>query len=323
MSQQNPGRPSLSMVRCKVGGDTFLLDLCHVSGFQRAERLRVAGRTGPHLFELVGPAGTVPVFGLASLLGRSQPPVQPRQHVVLVTTAAGLWGLLADQVSQALKVEAEACRPLPPLCHAWPAIPADQVILHGTAPQLLLLPERLHPDGQHPPRSTSLPAPIEQRRPGKTVEGQMLVFAGSPAWAGERRLLFGLNLALLEEVIDLPTLVPVPRVPEYVLGLVVWRDQVVPVVDLGCRLGLPPTRLRRNVRLLVVNTGSDADVVCFPVLPGIQVLSLPVPHLPCTRPLPVDLSLAHGAVELKRETLVVPNLKKILAVPATGTEILR
>jgi chemotaxis signal transduction protein len=317
MSSLNPDRSS-TIVRCKVGSDSFVLDLGQVSGFQRAERLRAVREAGPAPFALVSPAGEVPVFGLAGLLGRSQPLLQPSQHVILIRTAAGLWGLLADQVSRALKVEAGAHHPLPLLLHAWPAVPADQVVvLQRTEAQLLLIPERLHPEGRQAYHPAFRSAPVEQRRPGRVAQGQLLVFAPGECWAGPRRLLFGLNLALLQEVIDLPTLVPVPCVPDSVLGLIVWRDQVLPVVDLGRCLGLPLTQLQRCAHLLVVATGTDAGLVCFPVLPGIRMSALPVPHYPCTRPLPLDLARAHGAVELQRETLVMPNLKKILAGPGS------
>jgi purine-binding chemotaxis protein CheW len=43
---------------------------------------------------------------------------------------------------------------------------------------------------------------------------------------------FGISLELVEEIIELPTITKVPDAPDYVLGVICLRDQVLPLLDL-------------------------------------------------------------------------------------------
>lgn len=56
--------------------------------------------------------------------------------------------------------------------------------------------------------------------------------------------------------IDMPEhITPVPHAPDFVVGVVYSRGQVLPVVDLRRRFGLPPKDLDLQTRLIVVRLG--------------------------------------------------------------------
>jgi chemotaxis signal transduction protein len=55
--------------------------------------------------------------------------------------------------------------------------------------------------------------------------------------------LLGLHIEYLREVFDLPEkndIIPLPFVPDYLLGVINVRGEIVPVLDLAGILGLPP-----------------------------------------------------------------------------------
>ena len=54
-----------------------------------------------------------------------------------------------------------------------------------------------------------------------------------------RDQLFGVRATNIREMAEIPTVTAVPNLPEYVLGLITMRGQVVPTIDLRRRLGLP------------------------------------------------------------------------------------
>jgi purine-binding chemotaxis protein CheW len=52
---------------------------------------------------------------------------------------------------------------------------------------------------------------------------------------------YGLELVRVREIIGLGDITPVPLAPAYLRGVITLRGRVVPVVDLRCKFGMPPT----------------------------------------------------------------------------------
>ncbi|MEJ2059498.1 MAG: chemotaxis protein CheW [Gammaproteobacteria bacterium] len=81
---------------------------------------------------------------------------------------------------------------------------------------------------------------------------------------------YALDVMRVQEVLRVGEISPVPGAPDYVLGIINLRGNVVTVIDMRLRLGLPntePTHLSRIVVLEVANqpvgllVDSVADVV--------------------------------------------------------------
>lgn len=65
---------------------------------------------------------------------------------------------------------------------------------------------------------------------------------------------FGFPVLQVHEVIRLETLTRVPHAPFPVRGITTLRGQIVPVVDLGRRLGMGETEIRPECRVLIVSS---------------------------------------------------------------------
>jgi len=63
---------------------------------------------------------------------------------------------------------------------------------------------------------------------------------------------YALEARSVVEVLPLIPPRPVPLVPEYVLGIVTYRGMLVPVIDLGLRLGHRAVEARLSTRLIIV-----------------------------------------------------------------------
>ncbi|MFA7005416.1 MAG: chemotaxis protein CheW, partial [Verrucomicrobiia bacterium] len=63
--------------------------------------------------------------------------------------------------------------------------------------------------------------------------GKHLVFR----LAGEE---YGFPVLKVQEIVQWTELTRVPRVPDFILGVINLRGKVVPVIDLHVRFGLPP-----------------------------------------------------------------------------------
>lgn len=53
--------------------------------------------------------------------------------------------------------------------------------------------------------------------------------------------LFALRIAAIREVLELPAITRIPRSPEFMRGVINLRGNAVPVVDLRCKFGMPPS----------------------------------------------------------------------------------
>jgi purine-binding chemotaxis protein CheW len=126
---------------------------------------------------------------------------------------------------------------------------------------------------------------------------------------------FGIEVEDVQEIIRQQPLTPVPLAAPDICGLMNLRGQVIPVVDLPCRLGLRIVSCRieeQPVYNIIVH--STDDVVSF-VVDGIgdivECVSETLEPPPATLDAHMRSSLK-GAYKLEHDFLLVLNTQKIL-----------
>ncbi len=67
--------------------------------------------------------------------------------------------------------------------------------------------------------------------------------------AGE---VYGVDIALINEIIRLREITRIPRAPADVEGVINLRGKIVPILDLRLRLGLPPVARDNATRIIVI-----------------------------------------------------------------------
>jgi purine-binding chemotaxis protein CheW len=70
---------------------------------------------------------------------------------------------------------------------------------------------------------------------------------------------YGINVMQVQEVLRYTEIAPVPGAPDYVLGIINLRGNVVTVIDTRARFGLPPSDVTDNTRIVIIE--SDEQVV--------------------------------------------------------------
>ncbi|MGO9133294.1 MAG: chemotaxis protein CheW [Methylovirgula sp.] len=84
---------------------------------------------------------------------------------------------------------------------------------------------------------------------------------------GVDREVFGLRIALVREILDACEISRLPRVPDYVLGMIDVRGEGVPVLDLRLKLGLPAAETTPATRIIVL----ELDLVAGRAVIGLRV----------------------------------------------------
>lgn len=69
--------------------------------------------------------------------------------------------------------------------------------------------------------------------------------------------LCGMDILKVQEVNKLIEMTRVPQAPDYVLGILNLRGEIVTIVDLGKKLGLKSTELNHKTRNIIVNSNGE------------------------------------------------------------------
>lgn len=77
---------------------------------------------------------------------------------------------------------------------------------------------------------------------------------------------FAIEISKVREVLDFTTITKVPRTPDYMRGVINLRGNVVPVVDMRLKFGLPPTEDTLNTCIIIVEVKVEDETAVLGAL---------------------------------------------------------
>jgi purine-binding chemotaxis protein CheW len=149
-------------------------------------------------------------------------------------------------------------------------------------------------------------SPVREER--KTVESteHLATFL----LAGEE---YGVDVRLVQEIIRVTEITPVPRAPEFIKGVINLRGRIIPVVDLKRKLSLGDVEASRLARIVVVKMKDR--LIGLLVDGASQVLKVPLSTI---EPAPeevveIDAHYIRGVAKLPDRLVILMDLQRILA----------
>jgi purine-binding chemotaxis protein CheW len=73
--------------------------------------------------------------------------------------------------------------------------------------------------------------------------------------------LFGVEVTRAREILSLTPVTKVPQTPDYLLGVINLRGQVVPVIDMRLKLNLPVSEETEDTCIIVVEVQVDGEAI--------------------------------------------------------------
>jgi purine-binding chemotaxis protein CheW len=135
-------------------------------------------------------------------------------------------------------------------------------------------------------------------------EAQVVVFEMADAAYG----LFSDNVV---EIVRIVQINPVPEAPDYVSGVIDYRGELVPVVDLMKRMGLGKAEAGLSSLFIIVET--DNRKVGFLIDKVVDVATLELGKtMAAPKGIPLSEELISGATEYENRLLIILNADKIL-----------
>jgi purine-binding chemotaxis protein CheW len=128
------------------------------------------------------------------------------------------------------------------------------------------------------------------------------------------KYLFGVDVSLVQEVVRLQMITPIPLAAPEIAGLINLRGEVLTAIDLRTRLGLPPADPHREPVNVVVRVDDEPVSLLVDEIGGVlEVSQVPFEATPSTVDERVrDLLL--GAYTLPDRLLLALNARQILDV---------
>lgn len=122
---------------------------------------------------------------------------------------------------------------------------------------------------------------------------------------------YGLEIGCVREIIVWQPVTRVPRTPPFIEGVINLRGQIIPVIDLRRRFGLPEAQRDRSSRIVVVEI---ASVVTGLVVDAVsEVVRLPTSAIePPSEVLAVDTAFIRGIARTDQRLIILLNPERIL-----------
>src|ERR1700733_15092978 len=88
---------------------------------------------------------------------------------------------------------------------------------------------------------------------------------------------YGVDISGVQEINRMMPITRVPRAPAFMKGVVNLRGQLIAIIDLRLRFGMPPVEPTKSTRIVVVEIGHSRVGM---IVDGVsEVLKLPVEHI--------------------------------------------
>jgi purine-binding chemotaxis protein CheW len=124
---------------------------------------------------------------------------------------------------------------------------------------------------------------------------------------------YGINVMQVQEVLRYTDIAPVPGAPEYVLGIINLRGNVVTVIDTRGRFGLVSSDVTENSRIVIIE--ADKQVIGILVDSVAEVVYLKASEIDTAPNVGTDESakFIQGVSNRDGELLILVDLNKLLS----------
>src|SRR6202048_512005 len=124
---------------------------------------------------------------------------------------------------------------------------------------------------------------------------------------------YGVDIAQVQEINRMVAITHVPRAPQFMEGVINLRGQLIPIIDLRARFGMPRAEHTKNTRIVVTEIG--AKRVGMGVDSVSEVLRLPVDQV---EPAPemitgVDTEYIRGVGKIEDRLIILLDLGPIIS----------
>jgi purine-binding chemotaxis protein CheW len=124
---------------------------------------------------------------------------------------------------------------------------------------------------------------------------------------------YGVDIAQVQEINRMVSITHVPRAPQFMEGVINLRGQLIPIIDLRTRFGMPREEHTKNTRIVVTEIGSTR--VGMVVDSVSEVLRLPVDQIEAApdKITGVDTEYIRGVGKIEDRLIILLDLARVIS----------
>jgi purine-binding chemotaxis protein CheW len=124
---------------------------------------------------------------------------------------------------------------------------------------------------------------------------------------------YGVDIAQVQEINRMVTITHVPRAPHFMEGVINLRGQLIPIIDLRARFGMPRVEHTKNTRIVVTEIGSKR--VGMVVDSVSEVLRLPVEQIEDAPEMisGIDTEYIRGVGKIEDRLIIMLDLSRVIS----------
>jgi purine-binding chemotaxis protein CheW len=124
---------------------------------------------------------------------------------------------------------------------------------------------------------------------------------------------YGVDIAQVQEINRMVAITHVPRAPQFMEGVINLRGQLIPIIDLRARFGMPRAEHTKNTRIVVTEIG--AKRVGMVVDSVSEVLRLETQHIEDAPEMitGVDTEYIRGVGKIEDRLIILLDLARIIS----------
>ena len=123
---------------------------------------------------------------------------------------------------------------------------------------------------------------------------------------------FGVEIMKVQEIIRIPAITRVPKAPEYVEGVINLRGNVIPVVNLRIRFGMPNIEETDSSRIVVLQVGNKEFGIRVDGVTEVMRLDSDSIEPPPPVAVGMDSHFIRGVGKMDDRLLILLNLDQIM-----------
>ncbi len=123
---------------------------------------------------------------------------------------------------------------------------------------------------------------------------------------------FALPLSIVERAIRIIEIVPLPKAPEIVMGVINLHGKIIPVVNIRKRFHLPQREISLNDQLIISNTKKRPLAILVDSVLG--VFEFPEKKIISADKILPDIEYVEGVAKLEEGIILIHDIDKFLSL---------
>jgi purine-binding chemotaxis protein CheW len=259
----------------------------------------------------------LPIVNLRTRFGMQSIAVDDDSRVVVVNLSSVIVGVQVDAVLEVLSVARDSVEPPPQILSSGEAGQLRGVAKLDEGRRLIMLLDaaRVLSSAEATVLSEMEGGEQVSSSAGDRARGQLIDEEQFVSFriANEE---FGVGIQQVQEIIWLTDITRVPRAPLYVEGIINLRGNVLPVIDMRKRFGLPPTVVTESTSILVVDVDGHKTGIIVDTVSEVVRLSRDAIEPPPAVVGTISPSFFKGVGKLDggRRMLIILDLESVVAI---------